>query len=134
MKKCHLVLEITHWVSSELDLSLQCEFSYDAQDPLAVTLVLGTAGVRPVTWILSRDLLAEGMTARVGDGDVTFWPMHAYDGEPSSFCVRVGNPQRAVFEIPAEPVVTWLARTYDMVPRGTEMDGVDWDEWAQLAE
>lgn len=134
MKKCQLALEITHWVFSELDLPLQCEFSYDTQDPLAVTLVLDTEGVRPVTWALSRDLLAEGMTARVGEGDVTCWPVLDHDGEPSSFCVRVGSTHKAVFEIPAEPVVSWLARTYDMVPRGTELDGVDWDEWAQLAE
>lgn len=134
MKKCHLALEITHWLFSELDLSLQCDFSYDTQDPLAVTLVLDSEGVRPVTWILSRDLLADGMTARTGEGDVTIWPLLDLDGEPSFFCVRVGSAHKAVFEIPAEPVAAWLARTYDMVPRGSELDGVDWDELVQLAE
>jgi hypothetical protein len=121
-------------VCSELDLPLQCGFSYDAQDPLAVTVVFDTEGVRPVTWALSRDLLADGIAARVGEGDVMLWPVLDLDGEPSSFCVRVGSARKAVFEIPAEPVMTWLAGTYAMVPRGTELDGVDWDECAQLAE
>ena len=134
MKKCHLALEITLWVCSELDLPLQGEFSYDTQDPLAVIVVFDTDGVRPVTWALSRDLLADGLAARVGEGDVVLWPVLDLDGEPSSFCIRVGSARKAVFEIPAEPVMTWLAGTYAMVPRGTELDGVDWDEWAQLAE
>ncbi|MEV0175499.1 SsgA family sporulation/cell division regulator [Streptomyces sp. NPDC050803] len=135
MKKCHLSLEITHWVTSELSLMLNCEFSYDAQDPLAVTLVLDSDGGRPVRWIFCRQLLTEGMTARAGEGDVVLWPLLDSDGEASSFCVRVGGGERtALFEIPAEPVREWLAGTFAMVPRGTELDGVDWDQLVQLAE
>ncbi|MEV7077910.1 SsgA family sporulation/cell division regulator [Streptomyces sp. NPDC093516] len=134
MKKCHLALEITHWVTPELDLPLYCEFVYDSQDPLAVTVVLDTQGVRPVTWVLSRDLLSEGMTARAGTGDVVLWPLIDHDGESSSFCLRVGSGPTVLFEVPAEPVASWLARTYDMVPCGAELDGVDWDELVQLAE
>jgi hypothetical protein len=134
MKKCHLALQITHWVFSELDVPLDCEFSYNTHDPLAITLVFDTDGERPVRWIFSRELLAEGMTARAGEGDVVLWPMLDQDGEPSAFCVQVGSTRTAVFEIPAEPVAEWLARTYDMVPQGAELDGVDWDELVQLAE
>ncbi|MFG2357046.1 SsgA family sporulation/cell division regulator [Streptomyces sp. NPDC048521] len=134
MKNSQLSLEITHWVTSELTLTLDCEISYDTHDPLAVTLVLDTDGPRPVRWVFSRDLLADGMTARVGEGDVVLWPVCDLDGEASSFCMRVGDVHTALFEIPAEPVTEWLAGTYAMVPRGAELDGVDWDELVQLAE
>ena len=137
MKKYHLTLEIARWLSSDLALTLSCEFSYAEHDPFAVTLVLGTDGELPVRWILSRDLLADGLTARSGEGDVVLWPMYDRpDGEASSLCMRLGNSstRTALFEMPAEPVAQWLARTYAMVPRGTEMDGVNWDELSQLAD
>ncbi|MER6120662.1 SsgA family sporulation/cell division regulator [Streptomyces sp. NPDC001743] len=134
MKKCHLSLEITHWVTHELALDLDCEFTYDTSDPLAVTLVLGADSERSVRWIFCRQLLADGLTARVGEGEVVLWPLLDGEGEPATFCARVGGARTALLEIPARPVGQWLARTYAMVPRGTELDGVDWDELVQLAE
>ncbi|MFF3606776.1 SsgA family sporulation/cell division regulator [Streptomyces sp. NPDC002463] len=135
MKQCHLSLEITLWGTSELPLELNCEFSYDTRDPLAVTLILNSDGERPVRWNLCRRLLADGLVSRVGEGDVVLWPLFDRDGEQPSFCVRLGGGDRAaLFEVPTEPVSRWLARTWDMVPSGTELDGVDWDELLQLAE
>lgn len=136
MKKCNLTLEIAQWLSCELALRLSCEFSYAEQDPLAVTLVLDTDGQRPVRWVLSRDLLADGLSARSGEGDVMLWPMYDLpDGEASSsFYLRLGSVHAALFEIPAEAVAQWLSHTYAMVPRGTEMDAVDWDALSQLAD
>lgn len=136
MKKCNLTLEIAQWLSCELALRLSCEFSYAEQDPLAVTLVLDTDGQRPVRWVLSRDLLADGLSARSGEGDVMLWPMYDLpDGEASSsFYLRLGSVHTALFEIPAEAVAQWLSHTYAMVPRGTEMDAVDWDALSQLAD
>lgn len=69
MKKCRLSLEVTHWVTSDLTLTLNSEISYDNHDPLAVTVVLDADGERPVRWIFARDLLADGLSARVGEGD-----------------------------------------------------------------
>ncbi|MFF9340324.1 MULTISPECIES: SsgA family sporulation/cell division regulator [unclassified Streptomyces] len=135
MKKCPLSLEITHWVTSALSRRLKCEFSYDTGDPLAVTLTLDTDGERPVRWNLCRELLADGMVAEAGEGEVVLWPLSDGESGYSSFCLRVGGGDRtALFEIPAEPVGEWLARTWAAVPRGTELDGVDWDELLQPAE
>jgi hypothetical protein len=134
MKTYHLSVEITQQLICSFDLRLNCAFAYDPRDPLAVTLVFGAGTGRPVRWVFSRDLLAEGLTGRVGEGDVVLWPVYDRDGAPSSFCVRVGGPHTALFEIPALPVAQWLAATYGAVPRGAELRGVDWDELAQLAE
>ncbi|MGV9915455.1 SsgA family sporulation/cell division regulator [Streptomyces tendae] len=135
MKKCHLSLKIAHWVTPDLLVVLKCEFSYDPADPLAVTLDLDTDGARAVRWIFCRQLLADGLVSRVGEGDVVLWPLLDDNGERSSFCLRVGAGEHvALFEVPAAPVGRWLARTWAMVPSGTELEGVDWNELVQLAE
>ncbi|MFE7752732.1 SsgA family sporulation/cell division regulator [Streptomyces sp. NPDC057428] len=135
MKNCNLTLEIARWLSPELALRLSCEFSYAEQDPFAVTLVFDTGSECPVRWVLSRDMLADGLSALSGEGDVALWPLYDLpDGVASSFCLRLVNTSTALFEIPSEPVAQWLERTYAMVPQGTEMDGVNWDELSQLAD
>ncbi|WP_338692871.1 SsgA family sporulation/cell division regulator [Streptomyces sp. Q6] len=131
MKKCRLSLHITHWVFADVALTRTCELSYDGTDPLAITMTFDTCRERPVRWILSRELLAEGLVDPVGEGDVRIWPVHDRDGGLTSFRVRLGNTRTALMEFDAEPVVNWLARTYRMVPRGTELNGVDWDELVQ---
>ncbi|MFE4690794.1 SsgA family sporulation/cell division regulator [Streptomyces sp. NPDC056749] len=134
MKKCYLAMQITHWVIPDLARTLNCEFSYNSEDPFAVTMVFNTDAEWPVDWIFARELLADGLNARVGEGDVVIWPMYDHDGGPTSFCVQVGGARTALFEIDAEPVVNWLAKTYEMVPCGAELNGVDWDQLVQLAE
>lgn len=135
MKKCHLSIEMLHWLTSELSLERMCEFSYDPGDPLAVSVLLDADGAHPVRWLFGRQLLADGMVTRAGEGDVVLWPMFDSDGERISFCLRVGSGETtALFEVPTEPVAQWLAATWAMVPAGTELDRVDWDELVQLAE
>ncbi|MFE6888482.1 SsgA family sporulation/cell division regulator [Streptomyces sp. NPDC057694] len=130
----HLPVEMTHWVTSMLALGRAGEFSYDTRDPLAVTLIVETDGGRLVRWVFARELLTEGLAARAGEGDVALWPVDGPGGERSAFCLRLGSTRTALFEIPAEPVARWLAGTYALVARGTELDGVDWDVLVQPAE
>lgn len=134
MKKCRLSLQVTHWVFADAALTRTCEVSYDSTDPLVVTMVFDVASERPVSWIVSRDLLAGGLVDHVGEGDVRLWPVHDHEGGLSTVRVRLGSVHTALIEFAAEPVVTWLAGTYEMVPRGTELDGVDWDELVQPVE
>ncbi|MFG3206655.1 SsgA family sporulation/cell division regulator [Streptomyces sp. NPDC048192] len=133
MTKSSLALQITHWVARRLPLPIECEFSYHCADPLAVTLIFHPAGEYPVRWVFARELLTEGLTARSGRGEVEIWPVHR-EGRRSLW-VRVGDTRTghtALFEIPAQPVVQWLGRSYALVPRGREMANVDWDELTQL--
>ncbi|MGW1162627.1 SsgA family sporulation/cell division regulator [Streptomyces sp. NPDC002519] len=135
MTKHHLSLEIAHWVLSCFAVKRHCEFSYDPDDPLAVSLDFGIDEAEPVRWVFSRDLLADGMAARTGEGDVVLWPARiGPDGTTPCFCLHLGSTRTALFEIPFEPVARWLAGTYALVPRGSELNGVDWNELAQPAE
>ncbi|GGM21935.1 hypothetical protein GCM10010129_77860 [Streptomyces fumigatiscleroticus] len=134
MQKCHLTHEITQWAGRRLPVSITCEFSYSARDPYAVTLIFDAEGDWPVRWVFSRDLLTDGLTARVGHGDVVVWPEHKSDGR-STVWIEVGSaPRTAVFEMPAQPVAKWLASSYALVPRGEELGAVDWGELTQLTE
>ncbi|GGT15087.1 SsgA family sporulation/cell division regulator [Streptomyces griseoviridis] len=134
MRQSTLALRITYRVSFSFSLRLNCELSYRTDDPLAVTVLIGRTGLRPVRWVFGRDLLAEGMAARCGDGEVVIWPSRADGDGPAHFCLRIGDARTALFEIPAAPVAAWLDGTYAMVPRGTELEGADWNRLLQLAE
>ncbi|MER6067149.1 SsgA family sporulation/cell division regulator [Streptomyces sp. NPDC001792] len=135
MTKCHLRIQITHWVARRLPVPIICEFSFDSGDPLAVTLIFDSEGEYPVRWVFARDLLTEGLTARSGHGDVAVWPAHR-EGRRSLW-IQVGNARAghtALFEVPAQPVAQWLTGCYGLVPRGREMADVDWDQLTQLIQ
>ena len=55
-------------------LPLDADLSYDPTDPYAVRLEIGT-GEETVTWYFARDLLRDGTTRPVGDGDVRITPV-----------------------------------------------------------
>lgn len=88
---------------------------WDEHDPYAVALDLtderGTA-----RWEFGRDLLADAyMHGFAGSGDVRL----AVIG--GALWLRLMSPNgRAVVKLPARPVLRWLERTYDVVPRGAE--------------
>lgn len=134
MHKSHLALTITRWLGGDNFLALPCEFAYDAGDPLAVTVTFTVGGEWSVRWVIAREQLAAGLTTRSGKGDVALWPVYDEDGEVSTLGMRLGSGNVALFEIPAEPVVQWLAQTYTLVARGAEFDGANWDELLQPAE
>jgi hypothetical protein len=50
------------------------ELSYDRRDPYAVTAVFEPLPGHQVTWLLSRDLLFEGLLTPAGEGDVRIAP------------------------------------------------------------
>jgi hypothetical protein len=62
----------------------------------------------------------------VGDGDVKVWPSR--EGEERLVCIALSSPSgRALFEVPLGDVVSFLTRTYELVPTGLESDHLDLD-------
>lgn len=135
MSKCHLRVQVTHWIARRFPVPIMCEFSFDSGDPLAVTVIFDAEGEYPVRWVFARDLLTEGLTDRTGQGDVRMWPARC---EGRRFLwIQVGNAatgHTAMFEVPAEPVAQWLSVSFGLVPRGREMADVDWNELTQLIQ
>jgi Streptomyces sporulation and cell division protein, SsgA len=113
---------------------LMASMYYSGTDPYAVRMAFHVGTDEPVEWIFARDLLAAGIEARQGEGDVQVWP------SPTS-CAGTGGGDlgtvlnielsspfgQAHFEAPAEAMSAFLRRTYQIVPAGKESDFIDVD-------
>ena len=86
--------------------------------------VRGRAGW--VEWVFARDLLADGLIADAGDGDVRIRP--AAD-DPEVVVIELSSPSgHAMFEASAQELADFLDRTYDVVVPGNEHLWVNVDE------
>lgn len=103
---------------------------YDASDPYAVHVGFRTGGDDIVEWTFARQLLTDGVTHPVGEGDVQVWPSSS--GGARVVCLSLSSPSgSALFEVPLAELVEFLTETYAAVPTGSESDFVDLD--AELA-
>jgi hypothetical protein len=97
---------------------------YDRGDPYAVRLDFGAAADEGVTWVFARELLAQGLTARAGEGDVVVAPA------PRAGRIRVtmSSPDgRAAVDLPADLLTDFLRATFDLCPAGEESALLDLD-------
>jgi len=109
---------------------ITADLEYGSADPYAVTAVLH-AGPGPVRWTFGRDLLADGLIAPAGEGDVAIAP----GADPSLVVIVLNSPDgAAVLEAPAQDLAAFLDSTYQAVPAGEESGWFDFDdELAKLA-
>jgi hypothetical protein len=119
---------------------LMAGLNYNRQDPYAVRMSFDTSVDEPVVWTFDRDMLAAGLNAPEGIGDIRTWPSassvsaetEAGAGEkilnivlgPPSGCAR--------FEVDAAAIEAFLTRTYELVPAGRESACLNLD--AELTE
>lgn len=108
-------------------LPLETELQYGTADPLAVIALFDTGEGEPVRWVFARDLLANGLDHRVGEGDISVWPALDDDGA-ISVRMRLQSPDgSAVIEADASEIERFLAQTWKLVPQGGEMEHVELD-------
>jgi len=115
-------------------LPVRAAMRYDVADPYAVQVAFYTGpsdgNGDVVEWTFARQLLTDGVSAPVGEGDVQVWPSSS-SGQPV-VCLALSSPSgKALFEIPLSELVDFLSRTYAAVPTGGESAHVDVD--AELA-
>ena len=128
-------LQLRLVVPGAASLPVRAGIRYDVTDPYAVQVSFhtgSTAGTQGevVEWTFARQLLTDGVSAPVGEGDVQVWPS-ASVGLPV-VCLSLSSPSgRALFEVPLPELVDFLGQTYAAVPTGSESDHVDVD--AELA-
>ena len=138
-------MNISATVSAELGLRLVAaeqtivplvaSLYYSGSDPYAIRMAFHVGAEDPVEWIFARELLADGITTPVGDGDVQIWPSAPAagpDGEirgPLSVLnMKLSSPfGEAHFEAPAEAIINFLDRTYSIVRMGQESSVIDID-------
>jgi hypothetical protein len=125
--------EITATVTFDLvsghPVPVDVELRYDTRDPFAVYALFEPEGARAVQWILSRDLLADGLIVRTGEGDVRVWPApHDTELVMIEFVTPKGQ---ARFEAEAQDLADFLDTTYEVVLPGEEDKWFDFDDEIQ---
>ncbi len=107
--------------------------TYRADDPWAVRVAFrtGREGDGVVEWMFARQLLTDGITTAVGEGDVRIWTI-TEDGERLVVIAMASPSGSALFEIDYDEVVEFLQATYVAVPTGAESLVVDLDHEMSL--
>lgn len=104
---------------------------YDADDPYAICVTFHTgADGAAVEWSFARQLLTDGASRPVGEGDVRVWPTNRNGRQLISLSLTSPSGS-ALFETSLADVVEFLTRSYAAVPSGSESEYVDID--AELA-
>jgi hypothetical protein len=115
-------LEFSLVVSMAEPVRVSAHLRYDVYDPYAVCVSFDAGTAEHIDWTFARDLLHSGLAQPSGEGDVKVW---THDGQ---VCLALCSPSgRAVLETPSRAVADFLARTDELIPRGTETDFVDLD-------
>ncbi len=111
-------------------LRVRARLGYDCRDPYAVMVRFHTGNHRVVEWTFARQLLTDGVTRPVGDGDVRVWPVSSPNGQ--TVCLALSSPSgHALFEVSLADIVEFLTESYVAVPTGSEGEFIDID--AELA-
>jgi hypothetical protein len=133
-------------VSTELDfmligaedmrVPLIASMYYSRTDPYAVRVAFHNGTGHPIEWVFARDLLAAGLTAREGIGDVRLWPSAGTgqsgpedEGAGAGILnIEMSSPDgHAHVQAPAPAMARFLESTYRIVPAGEETSAVDLD-------
>jgi len=105
---------------------LDGELEFTSSDPFAVVAVFRTTH-SPIRWVFARDLLAEGLFAPVGEGDVHVWPCLDTQGR-AVVLIELNSPDgEALLQASSREVSEFLQHTFELVPRGTEEIQLDLD-------
>ncbi|MFG3283417.1 SsgA family sporulation/cell division regulator [Streptomyces sp. NPDC048111] len=123
-----LSLDIERVLGIAVRQPVRAVFRFSPRSPLVVCADLRVVDGPRALWHIGRDLLRDGLRRRSGTGDVQAWPSPPLPGRGQR-TVRLQLASRdmaALFELPAQPLAGWLRHTYEQVPAGRELSGVDW--------
>ncbi|AXE24667.1 SsgA family sporulation/cell division regulator [Streptomyces globosus] len=101
---------------------------YDSADPYTVQVQFFDRGTALARWHFDRQMLAEGLHRRVGEGDVAFRPHGTADGDEVLMELRdhtAPGLRTAVVGADTATVAEFLEHTYALVPAGTETLDLD---------
>ncbi|MFD0274436.1 SsgA family sporulation/cell division regulator [Kitasatospora sp. NPDC127111] len=123
---CAMPLELQAVVCPGLSVSVAACLRYELAEPYAVYLDNHVDLDEPITWVFARDLLAAGVDAWAGMGDVSVHPgVGASAG--TVFIALGGENGTVVLRAEAALVRAFLAATERIVPFGSEPRHLDLD-------
>ncbi|MGW1544652.1 SsgA family sporulation/cell division regulator [Streptomyces sp. NPDC002309] len=107
---------------------LRMRLRYASDDPYALRATFADAeGGASVEWVLSRDVIAEGLAHHAGQGDVRVWPAAVGPGRDVVYIALNSPAGSALLEAPLRDLRSFVDRTRAMVPPGTESEQFDLD-------
>ncbi|MGW3498644.1 SsgA family sporulation/cell division regulator [Streptomyces sp. NPDC001020] len=121
-----LVLDIERVLDVSARQAIKAKFRFDPEAPLIVCVEFLIEGGPSVLWRIGRDLLQQGLHSMSGLGDVQMWPPRLEERAIAWLQLTSGG-MAALFELPVAPLAEWLEHTYELVPAGQELAGIDWD-------
>ncbi|MGW3470426.1 SsgA family sporulation/cell division regulator [Saccharopolyspora sp. NPDC000995] len=102
------------------------ELGYDSRNPYEISMKLNVGTDGEVDWVIARELLADGLVAEAGEGDVRIGPRLGF---PGLLVIALSSPWgQATFEVNADQLVEFLNDTYDVVAPGDEHRWMNVDE------
>ena len=100
------------------------QWSYRSDDPFAVMMSISRPSGRWIDWLLSRDLLIEGLAGPAGVGDVRLTPFS--DEEFDVLEVRIGDDEGfASLEFDRDLIERFLEASFEIVSAGAESTVID---------
>lgn len=102
-------------------------WGYTTADPFTVTLSVRARQDRWVDWLVGRDLVAAGLDADAGEGDIRFSPQVVQGYAIVEIELR-STDGRAVLEVDRDLLRHFVDTTLDLVAPGDEPLLVDLDE------
>ncbi|MER6165560.1 SsgA family sporulation/cell division regulator [Streptomyces violaceorubidus] len=126
MSRLTLSLDVERVLDVSVRQTVRAEFCFSPRSPLVVSVDLLVQGGPKVRWRIGRDLLQQGLYSVSGLGDIRMWPSHLGERDTAWLQLCSGD-MAALFELPVQPLAEWLEHTYEAVPAGQELAGVDWD-------
>jgi Streptomyces sporulation and cell division protein, SsgA. len=100
-------------------VAARIHLQYRSTEPYAVEMTIRVRDQKPITWMLGRELLDDGLRQQSGVGDVTITPCPQAPTALLHVTLRddIGG---ADLEMRSEPVAEFLRLTHLHVPPGTE--------------
>jgi hypothetical protein len=115
-------------LAEDLDLPVMLDLCYDIADPYAVSMTFHLCTDDSVRWVVGRDLLMAGQHMLTGVGDVRVWPSgRSRAGKVHIALAPYSQREALVVTAPARGLDTFLRRTLELVPAGTEERHLDMD-------
>lgn len=105
-------------------IDLPAALRYDPLDPWAVEIAFGDPG-EEVRWLVGRELLLDGRTDPVGEGDVLVSPSIDERGSAAVILELCSPHGRLIAQLSTRELSVFLERTVAAVPRGSEQVDLD---------
>lgn len=113
-----------------VETAIRAQFSYDTNDPYAVTLTVATS-TGSLTWHFARELLDKGQYSPIGDGSVHVWPCLGSRGESVVIIELYQGAECQLFQVPTRELHQFLGATLRAIPRGQESLHLNVDNWIE---